>query len=228
MAIDPTQQSSGGQATDGRAQKAQNKLANDMDMFLKMLTTQLKNQDPLSPLDSTEFTNQLVQFAAVEQQIDANAHLESLVKAQQSSQMASSVGYLGTAVEFESTSLPLQNGAAAFSYALNERADEVTVRIQDASGKTVRTIDGGSTAGRHDITWDGVDDNGQQLTDGAYKAIITAKNGQKTSTVTPLVSGTVTGITSGDGKVILSLSGVEVSLDDIKSVKQPASPATGT
>lgn len=229
MAIDPTAASATGATTaDTKSGKAQNKLASDMDTFLLMLTTQLRNQDPLSPMDSSEFTNQLVQFAAVEQQIDVNANLERMIQMQHLSQMSSSVGYLGTAIEFDSALLPLQDEKASFTYTLDESAEEVTIRIADpVTGDVLRTIKGESKAGLHSVQWNGLDDGGQALPEGPYKVTVSARSGQVATTVPTTVTGTVTGVTAGDGNVILSIAGVDVTLDSVKSIKQPASPASG-
>lgn len=232
MTIDPTATqnagATGATASDSKAGKSKGKLASDMDVFLLMLTTQLRNQDPLSPMDSNEFTNQLVQFSSVEQQIDANANLERMIAMQQASQMSSAVGYMGTNVEFKSEVLPLQGQRAEFAYELTEPAESVTIRILDpVSGQVVRTMQGDPMAGAHPVVWNGLDDDGRPLPDGAYKVAVTARKGLISSPVATTVTGTVTGIASDEGKVILSLSSVEVPLDDIKRIRQPAPPASG-
>lgn len=163
------------------------KLAENFDTFLIMLTTQLKHQDPLSPMDSTEFTNQLVQFANVEQQIAANANLETLIGVNAMSQKAWSISYIGSTIEAESASVPLQGskesntneiqhvgGTANFSYTLPQAAKSVKIEIKDANGNVVRSFSGSTAVGRHADNWDGNDASGQAAPNGKYTVNVTA------------------------------------------------------
>jgi len=156
-------------------------LAQNFDTFLTMLTTQLKHQDPLSPMDSTQFTNQLVQFAGVEQQINANSNLEKLIAANGMNTRAQAVNYIGRVVEADSNQVPLQgsvdtesrtiqlaNGKATFKYSLPETAASTQLRIKDSTGTVVRTLVGNLNKATHQITWDGTDSTGKALAPGAY------------------------------------------------------------
>jgi len=96
----------------------QARLEEDLNQFLTLLVTQLENQDPLDPMDSTEFTSQLVQFASVEQQIKQNTNLEQLVGLQQNNQISSMVNFIDKLVEVEGQSIPLEDGQAEFTYTL--------------------------------------------------------------------------------------------------------------
>lgn len=160
---------------------SRSKMAQNFDTFLVMLTTQLKHQDPLSPMDSTEFTNQLVQFANVEQQINANSNLEKLIKVGQINQTASAISYIGQTIEADSSLVPLQggteeqtrtlklaDGTANFSYQLSDPAESVLLKIKDADGNVVRTYTGTGSVGKRDILWDGKDGDGNLLDDGTY------------------------------------------------------------
>src|SRR5262245_22045880 len=106
------------------------KLAKDLDSFLLLLTSQLKNQDPLSPMDSTEFTNQLTQFAQVEQQININQNLTSLLAATTQSIVSNAVNYIGNTVEGQSSQVPLQDGKLKAAYGLEADAQAVTVIVK--------------------------------------------------------------------------------------------------
>jgi flagellar basal-body rod modification protein FlgD len=117
---------------ESKAASAASGLAGDLDSFLLLLTTQLQNQDPLSPLEPTEFTGQLVQFASVEQQIAANSTMEALLAVQNSSLAASVVGFIGTDVEANGSTLPLQNGEASFTYTLANNAKANVITILDS------------------------------------------------------------------------------------------------
>ena len=130
-----------------KAADSQKKLQEDLSQFMNLLTTQLKHQDPLDPMNANEFTSQLVQFASVEQQIQGNAHLEALKDLQAGNVLASAVNYVGKAVEFPSTKLPLSDGAVEFNYTLEKSANTVTINITNEDGDTVRTFTGETDAG---------------------------------------------------------------------------------
>lgn len=206
-----------------------NKLANDMNTFLTLLTTQLKNQDPLSPMDSTEFTNQLVQFAQVEQQIAQNEKLDSLITQGSANEAAMAVQYIGMNVEAESSKAPLQDGAARFAYGIKSDAKSVGIMISDSAGKTVFTTSGKTTAGVHDFNWDGKDASGNKLEDGVYSISVTAldKDGASIDTWTT-VFGTVDGVTNQSGETILAMGKLGVKLSDVLSVTPKPTKTTGT
>jgi flagellar basal-body rod modification protein FlgD len=162
-------------ATTGQAATDKSKLDGDLNRFLTLLVSQLQHQDPLQPLDANQFTSQLVQFASIEQQIYQNANLEKLLAAQQSTQLASTVDYLGKQVEANGDALPLQNGGALASYALPQAAARATITIRDAGGRTVAVMTGNSAAGRHEVHWDGRAADGKQLPDGIYSFQVDAR-----------------------------------------------------
>ncbi len=232
MAIETSQSVFGASGAAGSTSKAGTsrvKLAEDMDTFLTMLTAQLKHQDPLSPMDSTEFTNQLVQFAQVEQQINGNDHLEELLKLQRNDLLSQAVSYIGSSIKAESDQLALQDANADFTYLLPEKAETLTMRILDASGMEVRTVEMTSVqAGEHVAAWDGTANGGAQLADGAYKVIVEYENGDghertaRTSTI-----GRVTSVSAEDGVTMLSLGATQVALDKVIAVveRQQADPA---
>lgn len=182
-------------ATGSTAGKAT--LGSNFNTFLTMLTTQLKHQDPLSPMDSTQFTNQLVQFSSVEQQINANSNLEKLIKLQQTAQTSQGISYLGQTVEVAGTDLALQDGAASLSYTLPKEARDVKILIKDSSGKQVNSISGETASGRHDISWNGKDSSGTQLDDGRYSIQVVATGADGTTiTTTSTTFGRVTKVTN--------------------------------
>ena len=125
MILSDTQSLGGAESSQSGAATA--KLQEDLNRFLNLLVTQLKNQDPLDPMDANEFTSQLVSFANVEQQIHQNANLEELIKLQQSSQIASIVDYIGTRIEATTKHTVLEDGKAEFSYSMDENASDVTI-----------------------------------------------------------------------------------------------------
>ncbi len=188
---------------------------------MNLLVTQLKNQDPLDPLDTNEFTAQLVQFAGVEQQIQQNANLEKLLNLQETSQVAAMVNFIGTTVEATGDTLPLENGRAEFTYTLGVNAANVTITIMNSSGLIVFTGEGETGTGKHGFVWDGKSTAGTDQPDGAYTVIIGALDRADTLlTVEQAVFGRVTGAGVDDGAVSLFMGDVTVSMDDVLSVKE--------
>ncbi|MET0182159.1 MAG: flagellar hook assembly protein FlgD [Caulobacterales bacterium] len=158
-------------------------LAENFDTFLTLLTAQLQNQDPLSPMDSNQFTQQLVQFSQVEQQIATNERLESMIDQSKAAAAGSALSYLGNDAVIASDKSLLSDDAAVWSYSLPETASTVTVEIRDATGRTVLTKTGDLGAGSHLVSWDGRNSQGVAQPDGLYQLVITAKDsaGEKIS-----------------------------------------------
>jgi len=202
-----------------QAATSQSNLNEDLNKFLTLLVTQLQNQDPLEPLDTHEFTAQLVDFANVEQQIQQNSHLESLIAAQSTGQAAASVAYLGTQVEAQSDQLPLQDGVASASYTLSEPAAKTQILVTDAAGNVLFSEPGPTTTGRHTFLWNGADTNGTVLADGAYKLQIAAENRDGDLIDVPTaIQGKVDSVSFADGAFTLHLGEVGVALDQIATV----------
>jgi flagellar basal-body rod modification protein FlgD len=210
-------------ATGAATQSArdQTKFGQDFDSFLKLLTSQLKFQDPLSPMDTHQFTAQLVQFTSVEQQIRQNRNLESLLAMQQTIQLASASNYIGKTVEANGRSVVLSNGAASFSYTLPSDAKTVSIAIRNEDGTVVRTLRGNTGAGAQTIAWDGRGDTGNRLADGTYTYAVTATNanGQPILAQTGL-TGRVDGfdITAGTD-IILRAGTLRIPIGDVATVR---------
>lgn len=164
----PTLSGLGLNVNNANTQIAGGALADNFDTFLTLLTEQLKNQDPLSPLDSNEFVGQLVEFSGVEQQIAQNRNLESLIGLNAASSATSAVGFIGKEAEVLSTTAELSNGAATWDYATDTDAASVSLLVKDENGKIVFQTEGNAAAGNHNFVWDGEDNNGQALPDGLY------------------------------------------------------------
>ena len=217
-------------ASQAQSDNSKLKFADNLEMFLNMLTTQLKNQDPLSPMDSTEFTNQLVQFANVEQQINANSNLEKLIALQQGNQLSTAVGYIGKTAKVETSSIALQDGQADFSYLLPKNAKEVEIVITDMNDKIIKVeVAENLVAGEYQRNWDGKDAGGNKLKDGAYKVKVTGvtADGTKFDVPTAMI-GRVTGVSNVDGEVQLTIGGVVTTLDKVVSLNEDHRKDTGT
>lgn len=204
------------------AAKSDAKLKDDLNKFLNLLVTQLKHQDPLDPMDATEFTSQLVQFASVEQQIQQNANLEKLIALQQGSQISSLVNYIGMKVEATGQKVPLENGSAQFTYTMPSNVAKGDINIVNSKGASVFAPDATTTAGKHGFTWDGRDKNGVLQPDGDYTVVVTAQDRDgKILPVEYTVLGRVTGASAEGGKVSLFMGqNILVPLDQIKSVTE--------
>ena len=186
-------------------------LADNFDTFLTLLTTQMQNQDPLAPLDSTEFTNQLVQFSSVEQQIRTNQSIESLVASSNASTGAALSGYLGQTAEINSAAQGFQGEDVTWSYTLSDDAAEANILIQDAQGRPVFSGSLENAAGTHDFTWNGKNSSGDQVPVGeAYLATITATNANGDAVSTQIrVKAKVTGVDmSYDDPAVTTTAGV--------------------
>lgn len=211
----PFKSSDSGSITDSAS------LADTFDTFLTLLTTQLKHQDPLNPMDTNEFTSQLVEFTNVEQAMLTNKKLDSLLAMQTDMQLNDAVGYIDKKVGADGIILMLQDGGSTITYDLGANAAEANILIIDEEGNTVRTLEADTEVGHHEIVWDGLDGDGEPLEDGLYGFLVTAIDADKKPV--PLVQGTigkVTGVKLVDGEVTLEVGELEIALSDILSVSQ--------
>jgi flagellar basal-body rod modification protein FlgD len=211
--------SSNSSGTAGASSQALSDLSGNLDNFLTILTTQLQFQDPMSPLDTHEFTNQLVLFSSVEQQVQQNKKLDNLVTLQQNSVALGSVDYIGKVIETNGNSTQLESGIAKTTYFLPKNALTTRLNITNASGDVVLTRDIPTTAGIHTFVWDGLNGQGIQQPDGAYTFRITAKDtSDDLITHDQTVFGKVTGVQFENGTSILQMGDIPVSLTDINGV----------
>lgn len=197
-------------------------LSADMNTFLTLLTTQLKYQDPMDPMDTAEFTNQLVQYSSVEQAIQTNSKLDNLLTLTISNLGAQAVSYIGKTAQVLGNVMPLEGGKAKATYTLSNDALSTTISVKDMTGKVVYTENGNITAGTHEFTWNGKDSNGNQLEDGAYEIVVSPKgaNGEAAPGVTTTVFGKVTGVASDETNVYIGLGdAVTAGLGDILTMR---------
>jgi flagellar basal-body rod modification protein FlgD len=174
---------------------AQKQLSTNFDTFLKLLTTQLQNQDPTAPMDSTQFTQQLVAFSQVEQQISTNQNLQMLIGLAQSQSSNLAMSYLGKSVVLTNGAAVMTGGSATWTYGLDNEAGTTTLTVTNASGKSVYSTSGETAAGTHSFVWDGKDNLGNQLADGTYTLTVTSVAGDGSAVTTSVASkGLVSGI----------------------------------
>lgn len=211
-----------GSATSGSAQ-----LTESFDTFLTLLTTQMKNQDPLSPMDSTQFTQQLVQMTGVEQQLQTNDLLKQLV-GNTSSGISAAVSLIGKDVRAVSDTASLSGGKASWTYNLGSAAADTKIEVLDSKGNVVHAEEASDNAiGDHTFTWDGKGPTGAKLADGTYTLRITAVDANGAAvTATNYVDGVVTAVEQDNGSTLLTINGGQVDWTKVTSITQPANGAT--
>jgi flagellar basal-body rod modification protein FlgD len=208
--------------TTGTGNSAESRLIGDYDSFLLLLTTQLKHQDPLTPMDATQFVSQLSQFASVEQMIVSNKKLDQIVASLGASSIMADIGLIGRAVEVPGSAAELRDGSLSLRYSLAADAAQAGLVIRDAEGNIVRTLPVSTAAGEHGLTWDGTDDDGDQLPDGLYGFSFGAADAEEKPVATQAyVTATVTRVetTAGGSSLVLS-NGMSTPSSAVRAVMQ--------
>lgn len=189
------------------------------DRFLKLLVTQMKNQDPLNPLDNAQVTSQMAQLSTVSGIEKLNTALQAMSSSFLSSQSLQAAGMIGRSVLVPGSSLLLQSGAAAGGFELKQPVDRAVVTIKGAAGNTLHSVDlGAQQAGNVMFQWDGMTDSGANAANGTYTFEVSATQGGKKVEAVNLALGKV-------GSVSLGTSGVTLNTDvlgslDVTKVKQ--------
>lgn len=191
------------------------------DRFLKLLVTQLKNQDPLNPMDNAEITSQMAQISTVTGIDKLNSTMQEMATAFSANQSLQATAMVGHRVLVPGSTLQLQNGAAAGGLELLQAADRVSISIKDGSGQVVHTVDlGPQPAGVVSFQWDGVVDSGASAVPGNYSFAVEAAQGGKKIDATALALGLVAGVMQGKTGVLLNVNGMgAVVLSDVKQVR---------
>jgi flagellar basal-body rod modification protein FlgD len=210
--------SSGSATNAANTPTASSQLAGNFNQFLRLLTTQLQHQDPLSPLDPNQFTQELVQFSSVEQQIQMNTGLSTLISLQQNAQITSSLGFLGHSVVINGNVAQLTNGHAAWNYSVS-KPSTATINVSDATGKVVYSTTQAIQPGQQTFTWNGQTSTGSLMADGAYTISITAAdaNGQSVAVATQ-TQGVVSGVDVSKNPPLLTVSGQSYPLNQILQI----------
>jgi len=221
-------------ATSGSSKTSMSSLGDTFDSFLMLLTQQMKNQDPLKPMDATQFTTQLVQFTQVEQQIRQNQNLEAMIVLQHSTLVSSMTSYLGKTVDTKGESVYLtEGGKPDITYTLPEGVAQVELSITDSTGNVLRKVMLDKTTetskGAHVYTWDGKNTGGVSMTEGSYnvkfRALDTSGAEAKSANGVPIsvsttASGKVTDVSILDGQIILTVGGAKIPLAEVGSVRE--------
>ena len=186
--------------------------------FLNMLMTQLKNQDPTSPMDTNQFTTELVQFSSVEQQINTNSSLTQLIQLTQSGDLLQSSAMVGHTVAAGNTDMPVQNGSGQIQFTA-AGAGPVSVTVFDSAGKNLGTSAVTATAGVNAWSWNAQDSNGTTQPNGDYKVVVTSTNAAGTSTTLPTDAvGVATGVVANSGTLQLQMGAVTTDFSNVQAV----------
>ncbi len=193
-------------------------LSGNFSDFLKLLMTQLQNQDPTSPLDTNQFTSQLVQFAGVEQQINTNTSLTQLIQLTQGSELMQASAMMGRQVSVQSDHMPLQNGSGALTFTA-PAAEPAAIAVYNDAGSKIRDALVTATKGQNTWTWDGTDNNGNSVPDGAYRVAVIGANTDGTTAALPFnVLGIATGVQKQGNAVDLQLGALTTDFTTVQSV----------
>ena len=193
-------------------------IANNFDQFLTLLTTQLRNQSPLDPLDTNEFTAQLVQFAGVEQQLKTNETLTSLLSLNSAGTATSAVGFIGSTITADGATTRLENDKAEWQVNV-PRGGAATITIKDSKGSVVQTLTKSLVAGDQTYKWDGTTSTAQKAPAGEYTITIDAKDtAGAVMTATTKISGVVDGVDFTGSIPTLKIGAISVPIDQVKSV----------
>jgi flagellar basal-body rod modification protein FlgD len=193
-------------------------IASNFTTFLQLLTTQLKNQNPLDPLDTNQFTQQLVQFAQVEQQMKSNDQLSSLVSLEKSAQASTALAYVGATVVVDGSTAALTNGSATWNLNVT-KPSTATITISDSTGQNVFTGTAGVNPGTQTFTWNGRGNDGRIWPSGNYTLTATAVDASNQSVaISTEVQAVVDSVDLSQSPPVMSINGQNYTLDKIKRV----------
>ena len=198
-------------------------LADNFATFLSLLTTQLRNQNPLDPLNVNQFTQQLVQFAQVEQQLKGNNLLTTLVSTQKTVESTQALAFVGTTAVVDGSTATLAKGSAVWTLQTPKKVS-AAVSVINSVGETVYSENRTLATGANGFVWDGKGNDGRRLPDGIYKLAVTAKeSGDRNVPISTEVQGTVDSVDLTASPVLLSIGGQTYTMDKIKRVVRPSS-----
>jgi flagellar basal-body rod modification protein FlgD len=215
-----------------RINNGRTSMATNTETFLKLLTTQLKNQDPLAPTDTTQMTQQITQMTGVEQQLVTNDLLAALVGMNTGTGLTEGVSMIGKQVTATTDTSTLRSGKAAFSWTQAGGSTSLTVEIKNAAGQVVRTLKpDDQKSGDHTLTWDGKDDAGAQLPDGGvYTAAVKATGADnkdiKVSNIKGRSEGVVTAVDNSTGQPKVIVNGQAIPIDNVIGITAAATTTT--
>ncbi|MDR3498958.1 MAG: flagellar hook capping FlgD N-terminal domain-containing protein [Parvibaculum sp.] len=194
-------------------------LSGNYQTFLTLLTTQLQNQDPTNPMDSSQFTQQLVSMSGVEQQIQTNTNLQALLSANIFQAANTAVGLIGKQVTATGSGALLQNGSASWTINLGSPAPSTTVQVLNANGATVYSSTINGTTGDQPYTWNGQDQSGYTLPDGTYYLQVTANDASGNAVTSSIkTQGIVTAVDITSSNPVITVNGAQIKYSDVTNV----------
>ena len=234
MSVDATMPSTivsaagtGSSTTNKTSSTATSGIADNFQTFLTLLTTQLQHQNPLDPLDTNQFTAQLVQFAGVEQQLKSNDQLKSLIEIEKSAQATQALVYVGNTVAVDGSKAQFDKSATWNFQSANDTS--ATVTITNASGQTAYTGSYTLKQGNASFVWDGKGNDGTQWPAGTYTLSATGKDSSGNSVaISTEVQGVVDSVDLTSSPPLLSIGGQSYTTDKIKRVVRPGASATSS
>ncbi|MCX5618099.1 flagellar biosynthesis protein FlgD [Bombella sp. TMW 2.2543] len=192
-------------------------MANNENNFLTLLTAQLKHQDPSSPMNTENMAAQLAQFSTVEQQVQTNSNLNTLISLNETAQLTQDKGLVGRQVSVSGTTLPLQSGSAGLSFQAGA-GQTVGISVANSAGQVVRHDVLRAGTGQTSWTWDGKDDSGTSLSDGAYSVAVKTVDSQgNTSDVPFTIKGTVTGMKKSSTGMNVLMGDAEIPMSSVQA-----------
>lgn len=195
-------------------------LTANFETFLRLLTTQLKSQDPLSPMDTEKFTSQLVQFSSVEQALKTNRQLEQLVSLTRTSAAASGLAMVGRTVRVDGSRVLVGTSGGSTVYELDGPARSVTVRVFDSTGKLVHSAAGAGAAGTNRFDWDGKLLNGRRAEPGLYRIAVAAVDAAGANVAVQLErTAVIDAVETGDNGLVLLSDGVPLAPEAVRAVQ---------
>lgn len=200
------------QSTTSNASQSNDQLFEDYEAFLQLLTTQLQHQDPLDPMDTAEYTDQLTQYAILEQNVATNDNLEQLIGLTTTSTNTAALQYIGQTAEIDSNYAMLSDGSATWSYSPSETTAEVSLIVRDQDGRQVYEESGETGIGEQTFVWDGQTNRGDTAANGIYSLEVVASDRNGEAVATEVTSfGEITGVDTTDGNVVYVVGELRVS-----------------
>lgn len=206
---------------------AQKSLQETYSQFLTLLTTQLRNQDPLNPMDSKDFTNQLISLASAEQQIAQTQKMTDLLEVNQATAVNMALNYIGKEVDYVGGDMRFSGDPVNIKYFIEGEAARTRISIADENGDVVFSTEGENTSGSHAFVWDGRDRDGNPVPEGHYKVTVGAEDSEKRAVQTyAIVPSIVSGIETAGGQVLLIINGKQVPIGAVQAVRQATTAST--
>jgi flagellar basal-body rod modification protein FlgD len=200
-------------------------IADNFQTFLTLLTTQLQHQNPLDPLDTNQFTAQLVQFAGVEQQLKSNDQLKSLIDIEKSAQATAALAYVGSTVAIDGSTAKF-NGSATWNLKA-DKATTATVTITSSTGQTAYSGTYNLNQGNASFVWDGKGNDGSQWPAGSYRLTATGKDSSGNDVaIATETQGVVDSVDLTATPALLSIGGQTYTTDQIKRVMRPSTASS--